>query len=113
MASKTDIARAIAQAENISIKDAASILETTLKVISDTVKAGEKITLIGFGSFSQRTTKERQGRNPRTGESITIPARTSMHFKVSKSLVSKAARSATRQPAKKEGSKGRQQKRSK
>ncbi len=113
MASKTDIARAIAQAENISIKDAGSILETTLRVISDTVKTGEKVTLIGFGSFSQRTTNQRQGRNPRTGETITIPARTSMHFKVSNSLVTKATRSATKQPSKKEASKGSRQKRSK
>ena len=113
MASKTDIARAVAQTENISIKDAVSILETTLKVISDTVKTGEKVTLIGFGSFSQRTSKERQGRNPRTGESLTIPARTSMHFKVSKSLVTKATRSVARQASKREGTGGRQRKGSK
>jgi DNA-binding protein HU-beta len=113
MASKTDIARALAQTENISIKDAASILDTTLKLIGDTVKTGEKVGFIGFGTFSQRTTKERQGRNPRTGASITIPARTSMHFKVSSSLVTKATRSTTRQAAKGKAPKGRQRKGSK
>jgi DNA-binding protein HU-beta len=113
MASKSDIAKAIAQAENISIKDAASILDSTLKVISDTIKTGEKVTLIGFGAFSQKTSRERQGRNPRTGESITIPAKTSMHFKVSKAQVNQSTRSASKQAARKEAPKGQKPKRSK
>lgn len=90
MASKTDIARAVAQAEKIRISDAVSFIDTIFSTIFNLTK-NEKVTLIGFGSFQQKTTKERRGRNPRTGETITIPAKTKVHFKPSSGLV-------TRQP---------------
>jgi len=88
MASKSDLAKAVAQAEGISIKNATSIIDTTLKTLAELTKT-EKVTLIGFGSFQAKTSKERPGRNPRTGEAITIPARTSVHFKSSSKLVTK------------------------
>ncbi len=49
------------------------VLTTTLDVIIDTVAKGEKVTLVGFGSFEPRERKPREGRNPKTGEKMDIP----------------------------------------
>jgi len=88
MASKADLAKAVAQAEGISIKNATSIIDTTFKILAEFTKT-EKVTIIGFGSFQEKTSKQRQGRNPRTGEAITIPAITRVHYKPSSSLITK------------------------
>lgn len=103
MASKTDLAKAVAQAERISLKDALSIIDTVLKTIVELTKSS-KVTLIGFGSFHEHTTKERQGRNPRTGEAITIPAKTNVRFKPSASLITRQP-PVTRQPRQTTGTK--------
>ncbi len=54
---------------------AAAFLEATLETIADTIKSGEKVLLVGFGVFDARVRRERSGRNPQTGEPITIPAK--------------------------------------
>jgi DNA-binding protein HU-beta len=85
VATRVDVARAVAEKEKISIQNANSIIGSTIEVIGDLVKRGE-LHLVGLGSFKLVTRAARQGRNPRTGEAIGIPAKTVVHFKPSKTL---------------------------
>ena len=55
-------------------KVATALLNALIDSITQTVASGEKVTLVGFGSFEPRERKAREGRNPKTGETITIPA---------------------------------------
>ncbi len=61
-------------------------LNKVLKCISSSLAAGDDVSLAGFGNFSVKSRKERQGRNPRTGEAITIAASKSVRFKPAKVL---------------------------
>jgi len=61
-------------------------LNKVIHSISSSLAAGEDVALSGFGSFTVKSRKERQGRNPRTGEAITIPASKSVGFKPAKAL---------------------------
>jgi DNA-binding protein HU-beta len=58
-------------------------------MVADALAAGEKITLVGFGTFSVGERAEREGRNPRTGDKISIPASKVVKFKPGKSLTDK------------------------
>ena len=69
---------------NISQKKADEMLSTIFESIMKTVSKGEKVTLVGFGTFSSRKRKERKGRNPKTGEAIQIPASTVPKFSAGK-----------------------------
>lgn len=71
---KGELVDAIAEKANMTKKDADAILTTALNVIVDAVAGGEKITLVGFGTFEARERQARDGRNPKTGETIKIPA---------------------------------------
>ncbi|MGB3495301.1 MAG: HU family DNA-binding protein [Elainellaceae cyanobacterium] len=72
---KKDLIEAIAgQADGVTKRDIDAILSATLEVIMRTVATGEVVKLVGFGTFEARDRKAREGRNPRTGESLTIPA---------------------------------------
>ena len=62
------------------------IIDAALALIADTLANGETVDLRGFGSFQVSAKKERQGRNPKTGESLTIPAKKVALFKPSKEL---------------------------
>lgn len=62
------------------------ILDATLKVIQETLKNGDEVKLVGFGTFSRSTRKSRQGRNPKTGESVKIPSAHVARFKPGKDL---------------------------
>ncbi|MFN3927008.1 MAG: HU family DNA-binding protein [Pseudanabaenaceae cyanobacterium] len=66
--------RAAEKGMNHSKRVIEEILTTTLEVIEDTVASGDKVTLVGFGSFEPRERKAREGRNPKTGEKMEIPA---------------------------------------
>jgi DNA-binding protein HU-beta len=70
-------------------KDAEMAVEAVLASITDALAKGEKVDLRGFGSFQVSGKKERQGRNPRTGETMTIAARNVAGFKPSKELSSR------------------------
>ena len=72
--------------EGVTIKDTGIFVEATIKAIQDAVIAGEKVQLIGFGTFETVERAERQGRNPKTGESMTIAASKAPKFKVSKAF---------------------------
>lgn len=69
---KSDLIDAIAAKAELTKKDAKAALEATLEAISESLKAGNTVQLIGFGTFKVNTRKARTGRNPRTGEEIKI-----------------------------------------
>jgi integration host factor subunit beta len=76
----------VSEATQSTKKDAELVVDVVLNSIADALAKGEKVDLRGFGSFQVAGKKERQGRNPRTGETMTIPARNVALFKPSKEL---------------------------
>jgi DNA-binding protein HU-beta len=81
---KGELVDAIAAKAEITKKEADAILTATIDVIMDAVAAGEKVTLVGFGSFEPRERAAREGRNPQTGKAITIAATTVPAFSAGK-----------------------------
>ncbi|WP_421656565.1 HU family DNA-binding protein [Leptothermofonsia sp. ETS-13] len=71
---KGELVDQIAAKANVTKKDADLVLTAMLEVILDTVAKGEKVTLVGFGTFEARDRQAREGRNPSTGKPIKIPA---------------------------------------
>lgn len=78
---KTDLANAIADKAGIRQADAKNALDAAIAAISDALAAGDKVTLLGFGTFSVAEKAARTGFNPRTKETIEIPARKAVKFK--------------------------------
>lgn len=78
---KTDLVDAMAAKSGLSKADAAKALNAFTETIGETTKAGENVSLIGFGSFSIAERSARQGINPRTKETIEIPAKKYVKFK--------------------------------
>jgi DNA-binding protein HU-beta len=83
---KAELIAAIAEQSNLTKADAGRALDGLTQAIENTLKAGESVTLVGFGSFEVRARAERSGRNPQTGEAITIAASKTPAFKPGKSL---------------------------
>ena len=83
---KSEFVDAIAQAADFTKADAAKAVDAMIEVVTDTLKAGDQITLVGFGSFQVKTREARTGRNPRTGEAIQIKASKIPSFKAGKAL---------------------------
>jgi len=83
---KAELIDKIASGTGLSKADAARSLDSTLNSIRMAMKKGQKVTLVGFGTFSVTKRKSRKGRNPRTGEAITIPAAKIPKFTAGKSL---------------------------
>jgi DNA-binding protein HU-beta len=81
---KTEFLRAMAEKNNISIKDAGAIFEGTIEVISDAIKSGEKVNITGFGAFELKNKPEREGINPLTGARVKIAASKAPTLKFSK-----------------------------
>ncbi len=81
---KTELIAAVAEKAGISKKDADKAVSATIDAIMDAVAAGDKVQLVNFGTFEVRDRKERTGRNPRTKESIVIPASKLPVFKAGK-----------------------------
>ncbi|MBW4429900.1 MAG: HU family DNA-binding protein [Nostoc desertorum CM1-VF14] len=71
---KGELVDAVAAKANITKKQADEVISAFLEVVTEAVANGEKITLVGFGSFERRERSEREGRNPKTQEIMTIPA---------------------------------------
>jgi integration host factor subunit beta len=86
MLSKQDIINTLSEEVNLSQKDMAIVVETILSTIVDTLKRGDKVEIRGFGSFRVRHKKAREGRNPKTGEKISIPAKRIPYLKFGKEL---------------------------
>ena len=83
---KVELINAIAADAKISKKDADAALKATIAAITDALKAGDKVQLVGFGTFEVRERGARTGRNPRTKETIKIAASKAPAFKAGKAL---------------------------
>ena len=83
---KTDLINVVAAEANLTKKDAEAAVNATLAAIANALKNGGKVQLLGFGTFEVKAVAEREGRNPKTGESIKIPASKKAAFTASKLL---------------------------
>ncbi len=83
---KVELINAIAAETGLTKKDADAALKATVDAITAALVKGEKVQLVGFGTFEVRARGERTGRNPRTKETITIPASKAPAFKAGKAL---------------------------
>jgi len=83
---KSDLITAIAEHANLTKADAGRSLDGIIKSIETALKAGDSVALVGFGSFEVKERAKRKGRNPQTGEEITIAAARLPSFKAGKSL---------------------------
>lgn len=83
---KPDLINAIAEQANLSKADAGRCLEALINTIETTLKAGDAITLVGFGTFQVKARAARTGRNPQTGQELTIAAANVPSFKAGKGL---------------------------
>ncbi len=78
---KSELVSAIAEKSGLSKSDSKKALDGVLEAITDALKAGDKVALVGFGTFSVSERPERQGLNPLTKETITIAAKKVAKFK--------------------------------
>ena len=83
---KTELVDAVADASELSRADAARAVDALVSVITGALKKGDTVTLVGFGTFQVRARAARTGRNPKTGDSITIKASKNPAFKAGKAL---------------------------
>ena len=83
---KTQLVDAVAVAAGIKKNEAEKAVNAVTSAIADALKAGEKVQIIGFGTFEVKCREARQGRNPRTGETLTIPASKHPTFTAGKAL---------------------------
>ena len=83
---KTELVAAMADKAGLSKKDAEKALNAFVESIEETLKAGDKVSLVGFGTFDVKERAARQGRNPATGKAMTIPASKHIAFTVGKTL---------------------------
>jgi len=83
---KSELIDAVADAADMTKADAAKAIDAFVNVVGDTLKEGDQITLVGFGTFLVRHREARSGRNPRTGETIQIAASNVPSFKAGKAL---------------------------
>lgn len=83
---KKDLISHVAKKANLTNKASSDAVSAMLNGIRDSLKKGEKVVITGFGTFSVRKRAERPGRNPKTGEKITLPARRAPGFTPGKTL---------------------------
>jgi DNA-binding protein HU-beta len=83
---KAELIDAVADGADISKAAATRAVDTVIDQITNTLKSGNQVTLVGFGTFSVKDRAARTGRNPRTGEPIDIPASKNPSFKTGKAL---------------------------
>lgn len=83
---KAELISAVAEQSELTKKDAEKAVNSMINVITETLGKGEKVQLVGFGTFEVRDRAERKGRNPQTREEIIIPASKAPVFKAGKAL---------------------------
>ena len=83
---KTELIAAVAEKAEVSKKDAEAVVKAALETVTATIAAGEKVQLIGFGTFETRERAARSGKNPRTGEAVKIKASKVPAFKAGAAL---------------------------
>lgn len=83
---KSELIEAVAKSADISKADAGRAVDAFVDATTKALKKGDQVSLVGFGTFSVRSRAAREGRNPRTGETIRIPASKAPAFKAGKAL---------------------------
>ncbi|MBO5879241.1 MAG: HU family DNA-binding protein [Clostridia bacterium] len=83
---KTDLINVVAAETKLAKKDVDAAITATVKAITEALKEGDKVALVGFGTFEVKAAAAREGRNPKTGETIAIPASKKPAFSASKVL---------------------------
>ncbi len=83
---KTDLIAAVAAKAELSKKDADAAVSAVFDAVSEALAQGDKVQLVGFGTFEVRARAAKQGRNPKTGETMTIAASKVPAFKAGKAL---------------------------
>ena len=83
---KRELIEAVSDKTGITKKKTGNVVDAVTETITDTLSQGEKITLVGFGTFQVRQREARKGINPQTKEALTIPAKKVLKFKAGKEL---------------------------
>ena len=83
---KTELINSMAAKSGLNKKNCAVVLDAFISSVEEALKSGDKVQLIGFGTFEVRERKARKGRNPQTGKEIDIPATKVPAFKAGKAL---------------------------
>lgn len=83
---KIELVEAVATNAGLTKADATRAIDATFEAITESLKKGDKITLLGFGTFAVARRDARMGRNPQTGEMVNIPARNAVTFKAGTQL---------------------------
>lgn len=83
---KSDLVNVVVSETNLTKKDSEAAVNAAIAAIVNALKEGDKVQLIGFGTFEVKAVAEREGRNPKTGEVIKIPASKKVSFTASKVL---------------------------
>ena len=89
---KNELIAAVAEKAAMSKKDAEKAITAVIDTLTEALAAGEKVQLMGFGSFETRERAERKAKNPRTGEEVTVPATRVPAFKAGNALKAKVAK---------------------
>ncbi len=89
---KSELIAAVAQKTELKKKDTEKVVDALIEAVSETVAKGQKVQLIGFGTFERRQRTARTGKNPRTGEAIKIPAAYAPAFKAGKAFKDKVGK---------------------
>lgn len=88
---KKDLVRAVADLTGLTPQNTEATVDALVKTIAGTLKAGNEVEIHGFGKFKRKQREQREGRNPSTGEKITIAARKVAHFTPAKALADAVA----------------------
>ena len=83
---KVELVEAVATATGLTKTDSAKAIDATFEAITKALTKGDKVPLVGFGTFAVSKRAAREGRNPRTGETVKIPARNTVGFKAGSAL---------------------------
>lgn len=83
---KTDLVNVVMAETSLSEKDVKAVINATLAAVSNALKEGDKVQLLGFGTFETKSVEARDGRNPKTGETIKIDAHKKAHFTSAQAL---------------------------
>ncbi len=83
---KNELVNVVVAEAGVSKKEAEAVVNATFKAITDALKAGDKVSIFGFGTFEVKAIAEREGRNPQTNETITIAAYNKPAFSAAKAL---------------------------
>jgi DNA-binding protein HU-beta len=83
---KTDLVNVVMAETSLPEKDVKAVINATLAAVSNALKEGDKVQLLGFGTFETKEVEAREGRNPKTGEAIKIDAHKKAHFTSAQAL---------------------------